>query len=135
MRSIKTIIFTVSIFCIVSAFPAHAACVSSDVAGKWRAFLVTGSTLHQGFARATLEFSETGNLTNNAELINSLNQRFRLVNGSVKVADSCRITGTFRTKTGLKIAIVDGQLNSSKDVISGVYRTSTKDSGLINLIK
>lgn len=117
-------------------FAAKSACVSADSGGKWHAFLVTGSALFQGFAKASMEFSGSGELIGNrSQFINSFNQRFRLTKGRLKVNDSCRVTGSFSTTAGVKINIVDGQMNSGKDVISGVYRSSSKDNGLINLIK
>ncbi|MBM4208398.1 MAG: hypothetical protein FJ190_10455 [Gammaproteobacteria bacterium] len=50
---------------LVMPFAADAACVNSDTGGKWRAFLVTGSVAFQGFAKASMEFSESGELTGN----------------------------------------------------------------------
>lgn len=127
-----------ALFLILLAFSslAGADCVNSDVAGKWRLFLVTGSASFQGFARATVEFTETGSLiVGNSKITNAFNQRYKLKKGSIAVTDSCRITGSLFTKAGPKLTIVDGQMNSGKDVISGVYRASTNDFGLINLIK
>jgi hypothetical protein len=131
----KTVL-ALSLLIMASPHLASADCINSDATGKWRAFLVTGSASFQGFARATLEFAETGSLNAaNSEFINSSNKRFRLAKGSMKVSNNCRITGSFLTKSGEGLTIVDGQMNSNKDVISGVYRASTKDVGLINMVR
>ncbi len=123
---------------LLLAYPytAYAECIPSDIAGTWRAFIVTGSTSFQGFARAKLVFSEAGQLnTANSEFTNSSNRSVRFQKGNIRVSSSCRITGNLLAKSGVILKIVDGQMNGSKDVISGVYRTSAKDIGLINLIK
>lgn len=129
-------LMALSVLLLSTPYQASAACALSDVSGTWRAFIVTGSTSFQGFARATLIFSETGKLDEaNSSFANSITPAIKFAKGSIKADVYCRVTAKLLTKAGVTLSIVDGQMNTSKDVIAGVYRTSSKDAGLINLIR
>ena len=131
---LKSMILTALL--MILPYPVNAACTLADISGTWRAFIVTGSTSFQGFARATLIFSETGKLdAANSTFANSITPAIKFAKGSIKADASCRVTAKLLTKAGVTLSIVDGQMNASKDVIAGVYRTSSKDAGLINLIR
>ena len=129
-------IMALSVLFLSTPCPVNAACARSDISGTWRAFIVTGSTSFQGFARASLIFSEIGKLdAANSTFANSISPAIKFAKGSIKADTSCRVTAKLLTKAGVTLSIVDGQMNASKDVVAGVYRTSSKDAGLINLIR
>lgn len=114
----------------------QAACVPSDIAGAWRVFAVTGSASFQGFGRGTVVFSNTGVLILRFSVIldsDGTLTRFRA--GRARIARTCRATGSLVTNLGGSITVVDGQLDRTKSIISGVYRDSNGDVGLVNFIR
>jgi hypothetical protein len=136
MKKHKLIFIALSLaFCMTSQ-TIQAACSLANAIGTWWLFAVTGSPNFQGFARGTVALASNGNINTAASSITlSNNQTFKFRSGRAQLASNCRLTGSFLTTAGITFTIVDGQLNTSKNVVSGVYRRSDGDVGMFNLIK
>jgi hypothetical protein len=123
-------------FGIATSGTTQAACSPANAAGAWRIFGVTGSPSFQGFARGTVVLASNGTINTTASSITlSNNQTLKFRSGRAQLANNCRLTGSFLTNLGITFTIVDGQLNSTKNVVSGVYKRSDGDVGMFNLIK
>lgn len=137
MNKIKKVtIFWLSILLGTLSLNAKAVCTASNIAGTWRVFSVTGAASFQGFGRGTMVFAPTGALNTRASSIGVSNGTvLRFAGGRVQVSRTCQTTGRIVTTAGIAITLVDGRLDTNKTVISGVYRRSDGDMGLVNFIK
>lgn len=132
----RTIIFLSAILCGALSPNAHAVCTTSDIAGAWRIFAITGSQFFQGVGRGTLLFSPTGVVNTQASfIVDSDGVRIGFLAGRTRVAPICNVVGRLLATSGVLIVLVDGRMDRNKTVISGVYRTSSGDLGLVNLIR
>ena len=113
--------------------PAAAACVQTDLKGKFRVYDVwieNGGFV--GWSYCTVKVGATGSLVSGTpckdkELGESL-LSFKISGGSLKLASNCRITGTIRTSDGGVVTIRDGWLSKTGDSIAGV---GTYSGGII----
>lgn len=137
MNSLRNIVVFLSFILFgTSSLNAQPVCTAADIAGTWRVFTVTGSPFFQRFGRGTLVFSPTGALnTRLSSLLVSNRILGDFVSGQMRVSSTCKTTGRFVTARAIVIRMLDGRLDSNKTVISGVYRTSEGDLGLVNLIR
>ncbi|NOU21976.1 MAG: hypothetical protein HOO93_09325 [Methyloglobulus sp.] len=134
--TLKNFILASSFMLMANSLNTQAACTIANTVGSWRFFAVTGSPSFQGFGRGTIAFTSTGALNTAASALYLSNgQIIKFSKGQAKLTSACRITGSLTTTVGVTITMVDGQMNSSKNVVSGVYKRSDGDVGLINLIR
>ncbi len=150
MKTVKVIILSLaSVAFGLTSLGAEAACTSSDIAGAWRVFSVTGSDnpRFQGVGQGTLVFETNGALNTKLSSFTLSNVgTVKFSKGNSTVTNACQVRATAQAQASIGgIVIVftlnafDGQMNSNKNVISGVYKLNVPgigtDNGLYNLIK
>lgn len=105
---------------------AIAACTQSDMSGYWRIYtngtVTDGTNAYWIWSRCRIKLESNGNV-NTAESYCRYpaivdDTKIYLTGGNIAVASNCILTGSL---TGdMTVRIVEGKLNASKDVISGV---------------
>lgn len=113
---------------------AQADCRTANVAGAWKLF--GASTTYSGYARGTVRFSRTGRvLANGSSMQLQGGVSVSITGGSVKLTKACALTGVLNTNAGVKIDIIDAQMDIPKANVSGVWHRSDGDAGLFMLTK
>ncbi len=132
----KAIVILLSILLGTPSVNAQVACTTADLTGGWRIFAVTGSNAFTGFGRGTVFFTRVGVVRPALSgAVFSDGTLLRAITGQLRVAPGCRVTGTVFTNIGIRILLVDAQMDSGKTFISGVYRRSDGDVGMINFVR
>jgi hypothetical protein len=73
--------------------------------------------------------------TASSSVILSDGTKVKFSSGNGKISSNCTTTGSLLTTVGVRFSLVDGHMDKGKTVISGVYKRSDGDLGLVNFVR
>lgn len=132
-KSILALLLSVS-----AISPVYAGCTQTNLTGTWAAFAATNNTAYfSGVGKGTVVVSSTGNVDSTKSTMVILydynTSPTATLTGKITVDTSCGISGSVSTPN--TTYTLYGQLNNTKNAITGIYRSSVGDTGTMNFVK